>query len=407
MRRLAALLLLTACKQGAPSVAPVEGARGAELEPVASAIESTGEDLGPWLAELVREHEVPGLVAMVVGDAGPIASGTAGRRRVDRPERIALSDPVHLGSDTKAMTAMLAARLVDRGLVRWDSTLAELFADTEIAMHEAWREITLEQLLSHRSGAPENALAASALAGVAGGSPAEARVRLARAALSQAPPAPAGEAFVYSNLGYILAGAAIEARVREDWESLLRREIWQPLQMEGCGFGPTADDEAPEGVWGHLPARDGWTPTSIDNPPLLGPAGTVHCPIAAWARFARAQWAEGSEAIVSDAARERLHAGTPTEVDGPVAYALGWLVVTDEAGRTMLTHDGSNTANYATISVFPASHHAVLVACNAGGPAAQAAAQQTRKALIKRYVPEPAPEPERSRTERSSLHVRP
>lgn len=68
---------------------------------------------------------VPGLAAAVVDRGGVVAVGAVGRRRIDEETALTVADNFHLGSDTKAMTAFLAARLVERGRIRWDLTLEQ------------------------------------------------------------------------------------------------------------------------------------------------------------------------------------------------------------------------------------------------------------------------------------------
>jgi len=61
-----------------------------------------------------------------------------------------------IDSDTKAMTALLAAMLVDEGKLRWDSTVAQVFPELAPNMNPGLRGVTLEQLLSHTSGLPSD-----------------------------------------------------------------------------------------------------------------------------------------------------------------------------------------------------------------------------------------------------------
>ncbi|HJQ97349.1 MAG TPA: serine hydrolase domain-containing protein, partial [Candidatus Polarisedimenticolaceae bacterium] len=113
---------------------------------------ATSADLGARLEAWRAEAGVPGLGAAVLrGDDLEVA--VAGKRRIDRDAPLAPADLFHLGSDTKAMTASIVARLVDRGLLRWDQTLAN--AMPEIAdMDPAFETATLDMLLRHVSGLP-------------------------------------------------------------------------------------------------------------------------------------------------------------------------------------------------------------------------------------------------------------
>jgi CubicO group peptidase (beta-lactamase class C family) len=75
-------------------------------------------------------------------------------RRRRRPharqgDKIAVGDRFHLGSDTKAMTAMLCGILVDEGKLKWSQTLGETFPELKKSMHPQYQAVTLEQLLTH------------------------------------------------------------------------------------------------------------------------------------------------------------------------------------------------------------------------------------------------------------------
>ncbi len=81
-----------------------------------------------------RRHGLPALAAAVVVRGEVVALGTVGTRRSDAPIPVTVHDRFHLGSCTKAMTALLAAIAVERGLLRWDSTLAELIPELRTTM---------------------------------------------------------------------------------------------------------------------------------------------------------------------------------------------------------------------------------------------------------------------------------
>jgi len=57
-----------------------------------------------------------------------------------------------IAADAKAMTAVIAARLIERGLIRWDTRLAEALPELRRDMLPAYRNATLEDLLAHRAG---------------------------------------------------------------------------------------------------------------------------------------------------------------------------------------------------------------------------------------------------------------
>src|SRR5205823_7170318 len=113
---------------------------------------------GDWLAGLItdlrKEKKVVGLAAMVMVDGQVVASAAHGERKKGSGVPIELGDRWHLGSITKSITATMIARLVESGQMQWTDTVGERFPDASI--HEDWKSVTLQQLLTHTSGAPAN-----------------------------------------------------------------------------------------------------------------------------------------------------------------------------------------------------------------------------------------------------------
>src|SRR5690606_5180911 len=142
-------------------------------------------------------------------------------------------------------------------------------------------------------------------------------------------------------------GAALQELTGTSWEALMQRELFEPRGMTSCGFGPVATADAPDGTWAHL--REGrevgsYQAVDIDNPLYLGPAGTVHCSLEDWGRFAQVMFDEGPG--LETATRQHLR----TAVADDQAYARGWMVSDAfPLGEPIITHDGSNTVNYASI----------------------------------------------------------
>jgi len=75
---------------------------------------------------LAARADIPGAVAGWV-QAEAMQIGAAGLRTAGG-DGVEAGDPWHIGSLTKSMTAVLAARLVERGLITWDSTVGEVLA---------------------------------------------------------------------------------------------------------------------------------------------------------------------------------------------------------------------------------------------------------------------------------------
>ena len=311
-----------------------------------------------------------------------------GLRRAGCTDPVRATDAFHLGSDTKAMTASVVARLVERGLLRWGETLAEALPGLD--MDPAFRPVTLEMVLRHMAGLPGGgAFTPEFTQGFDDEhwTLEHQRADMTRRFLARKPAQAPGTRFVYSNYDYLILGHIVERAASKPWEQLVQEEVFAPLGMKDCGIGPTATSKQPRGVWGHDMKDGAYLPTEEDNPPLMGPAGSVHCPLEAWARFAVAQLGAASPGWLSLASLRKLH--EPMEVPGAgpgKAIALGWGVTTTGV-PTLLTPSGSNGFNMARIVVIPGLHVAVLVTANAGDERARAAVDELSDLLVHQLAP--------------------
>jgi CubicO group peptidase (beta-lactamase class C family) len=330
-----------------------------------------------------RAHGIPGMGALVLRGYR-ITIAVTGKRRSDGDAPLVAADAFHLGSDTKSMTASLVARLVERGRLRWDETLAEALPEIAPRMDPGFKSVTLDMLMRHVAGLPTGgAFTPEFTAGFDDEHwpIAQQRRWMAERFLSRPPKETPGTRFAYSNYGYLILGHVVEHAAGKTWEELLREEVFAPLAMTGCGFGPTATSAHPEGNWGHDVKKNSYVPTEEDNPPLIGPAGTVHCPLVDWARFAAAHAGSAPPGWLTEASLAHLH--EPKSLEGVQSgkdIALGWGVTRTQPPR--LTHSGSNGYNHAEIVVIPGWHAAVLVTSNAGDEAARAATKEVLDVLV-------------------------
>ncbi len=334
------------------------------------------------LVPIRQKHQVPAMAAALVTSKGLVTVGVVGTRKQGTETAVTLNDRWHLGSDTKAMTATLVAKLVEKGRLKWESTVAEVFPDLAPGFGAEARGITVLQLLSHRSGLKPN----PDLVSYAGADGAKERLRLVKDELSRVPKHKPGTQYEYSNLGYAIAGAITERITGNSWEQAMKDEVFGPLGMTSVGFGGTGTPDRLDQPWGHHQngqpvAGNG---PAMDNPPVLSPAGRVHCTIQDWAKFIADQLrgARGEPALMQPASYKKLH--TPP-FGGE--YALGWLVVERSWGGGMvLNHGGDNTMNCALVWVAPRRDFAVLVCVNQSGHTAFQAGDEAVGALIRLHA---------------------
>ncbi|MFN3834855.1 MAG: serine hydrolase domain-containing protein [Glycocaulis sp.] len=313
----------------------------------AAALALTTPDVDQAAQTLLEASGAPGAVVAVLDDQG-LHIGVAGTRIHGRDAPVTPDDLWHIGSNTKAMTATLAARLVEQGYIGWDTTIAEALEGLELDIHPDLARTDLVALLSHRSGITANAglVTALRLAGTDSGRDAVAdRLVYARAVLGEPGGAPGD--FLYSNAGYVIAAMMLEQVSGHSYEALMAREVFEPLGMESAGWGPPGRAGDADQPRGHRPGMFGLTVAEpgagADNPPAMNPAGRVHMTMTDLLAFLdlHRRGAAGEETgYLSAESFERLHS--------PVGeYALGWGVRSGGA----LSHSGSNTMWLVTMRV--------------------------------------------------------
>lgn len=364
---------------------------------------------GAKVLDRIRQgNQVPALAAVSMTSTGIVELAAVGFRAVGFPELVTTNDQWHLGSITKTMTATIAARLVERGCISWDTTIVRAVPELAASMRKEYRKVTLDQLLRHESGLPREVPmelqdAGSARRHLENGmpdyflrdddpnrSPTENRLKCAVAVLALPPVGPRGKS-EYSNAGLLIAGLMLEKATGKSFEALFERELLVPLGMKSTGFGPPGipgKRDQPMGHWrGNGASRPIWHPLDpadpfADNPPSLNPAGVAHASLQDVARFAGAHLSGelGKPGLLTAKSYRRLH--TPIAD----AWAMDWMVSTrDWAKGRWLYHSGSNGRWYACLTLAPDVDFAVFAACNVGEEAGDRACDQAAWAFIQRY----------------------
>ena len=333
------------------------------------------------LEPIRARHHLPALGGAIVTSRGLTSLAVTGVRKAGTDVAATPDDLWHLGSDTKAMTAAWIAHVVLARQLTWESTVGAVLPRETAGASDAFRGITLLQLLSHRAGLAANIdwQRASRAADSLHGQRLEAVRTAAGLPLQSAP----GSKYEYSNLGYVIAATMAEQVSNQTWEEGMKAAIFGPLGMTSAGFGGLGTPGRIDQPWPHVgtgaPApRNG---PLMDNPEVMGPAGTVHCSLADWAKFVADQLAglAGHGALFQPEVYARLHTA-PFGGD----YAFGWLVAERPwANGTVYTHAGSNTMNYAVVWMAPKRDFAVLVTTNEGGGEAAEGTDEAAAALIR------------------------
>lgn len=348
-------------------------------------------ELEKIMADACRKHKVPSLTIAAVRSDEIIATLCSGVRKRGAESKVELTDRYPLGSNTKSMTATLAAIVVESGKIDWDTTIAEVWPKLDSKyLHPKLREVTLNDLLSHQSGLKGD------FDGKEWGSffeekasPTAERQRMLKLCMKQKPKHKRGE-YHYSNLGYVVAATMLEQVTGEDFETMMRRDIFKPLGMESADFRTKKSArklKAPL-LWGHQKDGSPISPkvASSENPSAYASAGTVHCTIADYAKYAQWHLRGKPEPLLSkQATLDHLHTGQVDMSSGGTKYGGGWIHFDTGYGRVM-QHMGSNTNTRALIWILPEKNLAAIACSNSFEPSSFPACDAMIAELMKRFA---------------------
>lgn len=370
----------------AACVALVGSANAAEPSTVTAPAVQPGQALGleALLKAGIEGSKVPAMGAVLIRRGQITARAVTGLRAKGGTDPVQPGDVWHLGSNGKAMTATMVARLVEQGLLSWDAPLSHLLPELAADMQAAYRDVTLRDLLAHQAGLQANIDESWVAVFHQDKRPLhEQRLAYARIALAQAPAYARGTGDGYSNNGVLIAGLIAERASGLPYEALMRREVFEPLGLRSAGFGATRKGQ-PLGHKAGEPVEG----READNPAVIAPAGGIHMSLDDWASFAIDQMAgeQGRGKLLQTASYRLLHQA----VREGGKFALGWRLQNSMAGVSArhLAHTGSNEAWFALIVLRPDSEDAVLVSSNAAEDAkADKAVREVATRMLRAIAP--------------------
>ncbi len=302
-----------------------------------------------------------GAVAVARGGA-LIYQGAFGPANRELGVRCTPDTRFQIGSITKTFTALMVLRLVDRGLLALDGTLAELLPDYTFPRAE---EITLERLLTHTAGLQRDI--ADYPPGTNQFPDPVAKINadffsleeqvgmIAARPLAGAP----GERYDYSSDGYAVLGLIVARMLETSYEGALHQEILGPLGMQHSGYVPQTTI-LPGRATGYARNFDGF---EIARPLGISPAGGMYSTVGDLLLLDRALF---GDALLSAAAKRRAWALS----DFITAY--GWKVRPDPtapaAGALLVNASGSLTGFYSLFTRTLSDGLCVVLLTNVHGP---------------------------------------
>jgi CubicO group peptidase (beta-lactamase class C family) len=313
------------------------------------------DTLGPWLQQLADADVFSGAVGLAK-DGEVLFAQAYGEANKDFAVPNTLDTAFNLGSMNKMFTAVGIAQLVEGGQISFDAPLAAYlptFPSAEVA-----QQIQIKHLLSHTSGLGSYFNAQFEAAS-------RARFRSVNDFLALVRDEPLlfapGTQWAYSNTGFLVLGAVIEAVTGQDYFTYIRTQIYEPL-----GMRRTEAYELDRVNWNLAVGYDKeFTDAQIRFRNNLfehvirgGPAGGGYSTVADLMRFASALHTAN---ILSPTTTELLLTPKP-ELQSP-AYGYGFSV---DLARNIVGHGGGFPGISSNLDIFRDSGYVAVVLSNYG-----------------------------------------
>jgi CubicO group peptidase (beta-lactamase class C family) len=341
------------------------------------------EDIDGYVARAVEAFEVPGLTLAIVEDGRTTLTKGYGSRRLGESKQVDEHTIFPIASCTKAFTATALAILVDEGKLGWDDRVIDKLPGFRLYDSYATSEMTVRDLLVHRSGL---GLGAGDLLWL----PATdySRRELMHQLRFIKPATSFRSGYAYDNVLYIVAGLVVEQVSGMTWENFVQKRIFDPLGMEDSVVSlrqalKQSNRVAPHARIGGEMRGLGANSVLSEDPmrmeaPNIAPAGAIYSSATDMARWLQVQLGAGAigdkRVFSEDSARmmweplviepeDQLPAVLDLRKPNMTAYALGWNV-TDYRGHKLVLHTGGALGGKAIVGILPKQKVAIALMIN-------------------------------------------
>jgi len=330
-------------------------------------IEPVTEQLKTFIRDGMKKTGVPGVAVAVVYRDRVVYLDGFGYRTVGSNAEVDPDTVFQLASLSKPIASTIVASLVGNGEICWDSRIIDLDPGFRLSDPAVTEQVTIRDLLSHRSGLPT--LAGDTLEDLGFTRP-EILHQMRLLPLT-------GEfrkSFQYSNFGYTEGAIAASKAVRVRWEDLAKERLFKPLGMTSTSYRYSDYKNTANKAAIHMIIDGKAVARYHRDPDAEAPAGSASSSVRDLAEWLRLQLAGGrwnGESIVDANALKETHTpqiqrGTNQETGKPSYYGLGWDVDYDSSGNLNLSHSGAFFIGTGTTVKFsPSLHLGIIVLTNA------------------------------------------
>lgn len=324
---------------------------------IISIVPVQGQGMTSVADSIRRIYKIPALAFAVISSDSIFELHTIGVRKINTALYVNADDRFHLGSNTKAITSFIAALLVDRKKINWDTKFLDLFPGLRYRCKKTYRSITLENLLTFRAKLPAYTYTFNKpRRNEITGSNAEQRLLLAKYFLSQ-PEMKAQNGLTPSNADYVLAGLMLEKAAGKSYKELVA-DLGKSQKINfGFDYPNLSDTLQP---WGHDANLKPQPPSYNYKLNWLLSAGNINVSLPGYVKFIQLQLKglKGKSAILSKQVFHKLLFGRP-------AFAFGWFNKTDPGtNHAVAFNEGNAGAFISRVQIIAEADRAYIILAN-------------------------------------------
>ncbi len=357
-----------------------------------------------------QAFDVPGIAVAIVKDGNVVLSKGYGVRKAGSTEPVTAQSLFRIASNTKAFTTAALAMLVDERKLRWDDPVIQHMPAFQLYDPYVTREMTIRDLLTHRSGL---GLGAGDLMifppGDLGRDDVIQRLRFIKPVTSFR------SAYAYDNLLYIVAGQLIPAVTGKSWDDFVRDRIFTPLGMTNTFTAVSALRNGKDVATPHNKLSGKLEALPQEDMDSSAPAGAIITCVADLARWLTLQLGNGTAGktkLFSAAQSKEMWspqtilpiADLPKDTPAVFAavkpnfltYGLGW-EIRDYRGARIVGHNGALSGYVSRTTLVPELKLGIVILTNQESTAAHTAIANT---IVDHYLNAPAADWVRAYTER-------
>ncbi len=324
--------------------------------------------------EHLREQwKVPGVSLGIVRSGDVVFMEGFGVRDIESKAPFTPDTLIRVASTTKSFTAALVGQLVDDGVVEWDRPVREYHPDFQMVDEFATAEMTLEDMMCHRSGLPwhENLLVAGVGRELTG-SPRGFREDLIRRLRFFEPSHSFRTHFQYQDVIFTCVGGVLERVTDTSYESLVKERLLKPLGMGQSTLSRQVAKKTGKLSRSYAETDGNVARMDFIDTSYIAPSAGLHSnarDMARWVAFNLANGRVDDRQLVSQKSMAWVHrshmvvGAVPSFKSKDVTYGQGWFR-SQHRGRLLISHGGSFNGHRTTIAFIPELDLGAVVLCN-------------------------------------------